>query len=225
MARYSGEAIDRNENAARTSHYRIKISSNLYLDAACRHHFEGRYINDGKRAGKKVNVRFAAGYKTNICSTTGYRWIKIFATRDIKAGEELYLDYGEDFWQLQFSKTPITTPQSQNASPTPLQQTQTHISNPQLSISLSPIKHTSIRLQRAPPIPNTPSTQPPPFGTPTTSPMRILGHHNPDTNPQHTTQQHTHPQSNTTILNDSPNINVYTYTHTHTCNPHTYTPL
>ena len=89
VTRYSGEAIDRHENASRTSHYRIKISSNLYLDAERSHHFEGRYINDGKRAGKTVNVRFAAGYKTNICSTTGHRWIKIFATRDIKAGEEL----------------------------------------------------------------------------------------------------------------------------------------
>ena len=98
MARYSGEAISRTENEARTGHYRIKISNNLYLDAENSHHFEGRYINDGVRAGKKANVRFAAGYKTNKCSTTGFDWIRIFAIRDIKPGEELYLDYGDEFW-------------------------------------------------------------------------------------------------------------------------------
>ena len=30
-----------------TSHYRIKISKNLYLYAKSSHHFEERYINDG----------------------------------------------------------------------------------------------------------------------------------------------------------------------------------
>ena len=33
MARYSGEAIDCAENATRSSHYQIKISKNLFLDA------------------------------------------------------------------------------------------------------------------------------------------------------------------------------------------------
>ena len=97
MTRYSGEAITHAENAARTGHYRIKICSTLYLDAEQPHHFEGRFINDGKRAGKVVNVRFAAGYRTNQCSDTGLRWIRMFATRDINAGEELYLDYGDDY--------------------------------------------------------------------------------------------------------------------------------
>ena len=54
-------------------------------------------INDGVSAGKKANVRFAAGYRTNKCSITGHEWIRIFAIRDIKAGEELYLDYGDEY--------------------------------------------------------------------------------------------------------------------------------
>ena len=98
VARYSGEPINRTENATRSGHYRIKISNNLYLDAEKSHHFEGRFINDGKRSGRGVNVRFAAGYRTNMCSSTNLRWIRIYATRDIQAGEELYLDYGDDFW-------------------------------------------------------------------------------------------------------------------------------
>ena len=83
---------------AQPGSYRIKISKNLYLDAEQHHHFEGRYINDGERAGKGVNVRFAAGYTTNTCSTTNLRWIRVFATRDIEAGEELYLSYGDEYW-------------------------------------------------------------------------------------------------------------------------------
>ena len=50
---------------AQGTSYRIKISNNLYLDAEKSHHFEGRYINDGVRAAKGANVRFAAGYVAN----------------------------------------------------------------------------------------------------------------------------------------------------------------
>ena len=42
VTRYSGQAISRAENQVRTGHYRIRISSNLYLDAEKSHHFEGR---------------------------------------------------------------------------------------------------------------------------------------------------------------------------------------
>ena len=52
VARYSGEAIDKKiENEARTSHYRIKISNNLYLDAEKKHHFEGRYMMVSEQEG------------------------------------------------------------------------------------------------------------------------------------------------------------------------------
>ena len=81
VARYSGDAIDKSTNEARKG-------NNLYLDAEQSHHFEGRYINEGVRAGKAANVRFAAGYNANMCSTTGLRWIRIFAIKNIKAGEE-----------------------------------------------------------------------------------------------------------------------------------------
>ena len=79
MTRYSGEPIDRAENESRNSHYRIQINKNLFLDAEDERHFEGRFTNDGKRAGKGVNVRFVADYTTNICSITDYKWIRICA--------------------------------------------------------------------------------------------------------------------------------------------------
>ena len=52
VARYSGEVIDQSENETRTGNYRIMISKNVYLDAELPHHFEGRYINDGKKQAK-----------------------------------------------------------------------------------------------------------------------------------------------------------------------------
>ena len=38
-------------------------------------------------------------YTTFTCSSTGLVWIRIYATRKIKAGEEIFIDYGEDFWR------------------------------------------------------------------------------------------------------------------------------
>ena len=215
VARSSGEAITQAENATRKGHYRIKICSNLYLDAERPHHFEGRFINDGKRAGKVVNVRFAAGYRTNQCSETGLRWIRIFATRDIKAGSELYLDYGDEYWQdagsTQSPETSVSTSPSQTitpaASPTltsPDQQT--YLPAPKLT--LSPIWRATTRLQRAPPQSETLLIRPLSPWSPPTTPPRILGHYNP-----HTTHRHT---QHTLILNDTLTLNEQNHSHTHT---------
>ena len=104
----AGEVINHAENTTRKGHYRIKISKDVYLDAELTHHFEGRFVNHGKRPGKTVNMRFAAGYRLHKCSTTNLSWIRIYATRNIQAGEELYLDYGKDFWRDADTLTPAT---------------------------------------------------------------------------------------------------------------------
>ena len=214
IARYSGEAIDRMENAARSGHYRIQISKNLFLDAEKSHHFEGRYINDGKRAGCGANARFAAGYRTNICSVTGHEWIRIFATRDIRAGEEIYLDYGSDFWKNISADRPVV----QSHSPV---QTSLHLSSRAPPKSIHPTKKTTTntpspirrvpksQLQRTPPFSGILFLQPPSPWTPTTSPPRILGHHNIYTH-QTTKHQHspTHPLNDSLILNDPPYSNT-----------------
>ena len=98
VARYSGEQLNKIENSKRTGNYRMKVHNNLFLDAEDSKHFEGRYINDCKGSKWKKNVRFAANYTVNTCKTTGYKWVKIIATRNIKAGEELFLSYGKDYW-------------------------------------------------------------------------------------------------------------------------------
>jgi len=101
IARYSGEPLNRKECDKRSkSQYRVQVHKNLFLDAADVKHFEGRYINDPRGSKHKANARFAGNYATNICSVTGYTWIRIYATRKIRAGEEILIDYGDDFWKI-----------------------------------------------------------------------------------------------------------------------------
>ena len=99
IARYSGEPMTRAESTQRGhSHYKLQVHSNLFLDAADPVHFEGRYINDARHTQFKTNARFAANYTTNTCSNTGFKWVRIYATRRIRAGEEVFLNYGKSFW-------------------------------------------------------------------------------------------------------------------------------
>ena len=117
IARYRGEAITQAECARRTGGYRMRVHANLYLDAADEAHFEGRFINDGRRAHRRVNARFAANYKTNTCATTGFTWVRIYATRPIKPGEEILLDYGDSYWDDASALTPPQQQQQQAITP------------------------------------------------------------------------------------------------------------
>ena len=99
IARYSGEPMTRAESGQRAhSHYKLQVHDNLFLDAADPIHFEGRYINDARRTKFKTNARFAANFITNTCSDTGFQWVRIYATKRIRAGEEIFLNYGKAFW-------------------------------------------------------------------------------------------------------------------------------
>ena len=109
IARYSGDPLTRKECDERQhSQYRVQIHKNLFLDAADRKHFEGRFINDARGSRFKTNARFASNYATNRCTTTGFTWVRIYATRKIRAGEEIFIDYGDQFWEgLKQSTTPM----------------------------------------------------------------------------------------------------------------------
>ena len=93
IARYSGDVITKEEcDRRKHSNYRMQIHQNLFLDAANPKHFEGRFINDARGSRFKVNARFAAGYILNKCSVTGYFWVRIYATKTIKSGDEIFVD-------------------------------------------------------------------------------------------------------------------------------------
>ena len=111
IARYSGDPLTKVECDQRChSQYIMQVHKNLFLDAADPIHFEGRFINDARNSKHKVNARFAAGYTTSTCSITDHVWVRIYTTRKIKAGGEIFIDYGEDFWSQQPQIRPATTP-------------------------------------------------------------------------------------------------------------------
>ena len=57
-----------------------------------------------------MNTRFTANYTTNTCTDTGFTWVRIYVTRKIRSGEEIYLDYGYEFWLNELKKQSVPTP-------------------------------------------------------------------------------------------------------------------
>ena len=98
VAHYSGVSLSAAEAAGSESDYLLQIHSGLFLDAAATDNRAGRWINDGPHSGFTANARFASAYNTNPDNVQGRRWIKVFATRDIPAGTEVYVDYGTKYW-------------------------------------------------------------------------------------------------------------------------------
>jgi SET domain-containing protein len=97
VAHYSGEAISAAQAMENSSEYILRIHSSLFLDAHAEDNRAGRWINDGAHSGRIVNARFASAYNTNPDTTPGRRWVKVFATRDLSAGDEVFVDYGEGY--------------------------------------------------------------------------------------------------------------------------------
>ena len=62
---------------------------------------ESRFINDFRKIGKRANCRFQVA----LDAVHGQFFVGVFATQDIKTGEELLLDYGAAYWKLKESHT------------------------------------------------------------------------------------------------------------------------
>ena len=135
------------------------------------------------------------------------------ATRDIKKGEELYLDYGNDYWQdvqaddLLAAQLPLPVspriPPSNKPCPSPTETTGT----------MSPIRRASETPQRAPPLTGILLLHPPSPWTPTMTPPRISGHHNPHTHHTHDILKDTHSHNHTLFLNDTLVLNEHSHSH------------
>ena len=211
IARYSGDVMTKEECARRKrSKYRMQIHKNLFLDAADPKHFEGRFINDARGSKFKVNARFAAGFVLNKCSTTGHFWVRIYATKTIKPGDEVFADYGEDFWaeaQLEALSDPailksVTTLTSSSlwAAPAPI---------PDVSDESHHSRPADTDNNKATTTPATTMiwpTQVPPPSSPT-----ILGHFTSSQHPDHNTHRPIcFPQPlSPVIIGPSPNHNHY----------------
>ena len=231
IARYSGDPLTKAEcDRRQKSHYRVQVHKNLFLDAADPKHFEGRNINDARFSKFKVNARFSAGYTTNICSTTGFYWVRIYATRKIKAGEEIFISYGDDFWAgmapcsspskiLQTTATTTTPEASLWAAPAPspdnsITPTQEELwtapaplVTPSPTISTDHHKYDDLHT----PTKTHSNTLIWPIQVPAPSSPTILGHSNPHRHPDQNSIRHTY--FNTPLspipTGPSPNYNPY----------------
>ena len=158
ITRYSGDVMTKDEYDRRKhSQYRMQVHQNLFLDTVNPKHFEGRFINDAR--GSRY-ARFATGYTTNICSDTDYFWVRIYVTKKIKAGDEIFIDYGADFWAYQTPRGPrpatIQRPPPRPGGPPPRQ----HLLPYGLNLRQPPAQYPTLPHQR--------STNDP-MGTPGTS--------------------------------------------------------
>ncbi len=93
---YKGEIIKWNEYKERVARnqdgYLFYISKQLCIDAFQTPQYKARYANDAEGLSKIKGVRNNCEYK--IEGSKCY----IFTRRDIKAGEEIYVDYTKDYW-------------------------------------------------------------------------------------------------------------------------------
>ena len=72
--------------------YVMALHFNVHVDAANHPGYLARYINDNLTdGGRHRNVRFV--------KDPARRSATVMATRDLRAGEELYAEYGDGYWR------------------------------------------------------------------------------------------------------------------------------
>lgn len=93
---YRGEIIDWKEYCKRVKEdkdgYMAFVSRNKCIDAYNTPQYKARYANDANGLIKSKKYKNNAEYQ--IIDDKVY----IVATRDIKAGEEIFVDYSKDYW-------------------------------------------------------------------------------------------------------------------------------
>ncbi|HRN56470.1 MAG TPA: SET domain-containing protein-lysine N-methyltransferase [Agriterribacter sp.] len=91
--------------------YILYVSRNHVINALPYRKALARYANDAKGIGKIKGVRNNAVY------ATVKKRVYIKATRDIKAGEEILVDYGKSYWQTVRANKRIDEQQEQKPDP------------------------------------------------------------------------------------------------------------
>ena len=75
------------------------VRERWYLDSAETYNFCGRYINDSRNYGFTHNVRFGWNCSSTVHPHCGKFYTYVYATMDIPAGVELFVNYGEKYWE------------------------------------------------------------------------------------------------------------------------------
>jgi SET domain-containing protein len=101
VCEYEGEIVPWSvcEKRAEEGHegYAFFITKNRCVDAYFTKEAIGRYANDAKGIGRVEGLRNNAQYE--IKTRQGEKRVFIVATRTIKANDEVFVDYGKDYWK------------------------------------------------------------------------------------------------------------------------------
>jgi len=92
---YAGVYMDEKRyNQLKNQNYVWYIKNNLYVDAYPCKKALLRYINSF--ISRKQRIKMKKKYNTEPYSYGGKLWYRTI--RDVKAGDELFIDYGPDYW-------------------------------------------------------------------------------------------------------------------------------
>ena len=101
VCEYEGEVVPWSvcEKRAEAGHegYAFFITKNRCVDAYFTPEAMGRYANDAKGIGRIEGLRNNAQYE--IKTRQGEKKVFIVATRTIKVDDEVFVDYGKDYWK------------------------------------------------------------------------------------------------------------------------------
>ena len=94
IAKYTGTMVSDEEFEANPSPYGLVVKKNRLIDAASTQTGLARYANSCKKGNncKGNNSRFSISHRTNPPTV----WLK--ATKNIKAGDEIFVPYGSKYW-------------------------------------------------------------------------------------------------------------------------------
>ncbi len=101
VCEYEGEIVPWSECERRADlgyeGYVFFISKNRCVDAYFTPEAMGRYANDAKGIGRVEGLRNNAQYEIKV--RKGEKKVFIVATRTIHPGDEVFVDYGSDYWK------------------------------------------------------------------------------------------------------------------------------
>lgn len=86
ISRYWGRVVDMNESD-NSSVYLLDLEDGRGIDAIDSMDCPARYANDARGEGNNAQFVHSSGV-----------YIYMVATRDIEEGEEIFVDYGPDYW-------------------------------------------------------------------------------------------------------------------------------
>ena len=96
VASYGGSVVSQNAYNQNPSGYGIHLNNNQVLDGKSTQSGLGRYANTCKTANKRLGQ--CKGQNAKLTVNHRNQTASIKATKKIKAGEEVYVPYGNNFW-------------------------------------------------------------------------------------------------------------------------------